>query len=113
MHEKKTNVGPFSIKDLKDCLVLLRAHKIGEKETIDAPYIAKLLAKDRGFWFTATTDIRKIKRFVSEIDRLGAEAEINSKSENSRVVYTYRGQKWREYRREKERIASLFRCKDG
>jgi len=73
----------FSAKDLKDCLVLLRAHKIGEKgekETIDASYIAKLLAKDWGFWYTATTNLKKIKRFVSELDKLGAEVEIDPSS---------------------------------
>ena len=62
----------FSIKDLKDCLILLKAHEVGEKgekETIDALYIAKLLAKDWGFWYTATTNLRKIKRFISELDK--------------------------------------------
>lgn len=71
----------FGIKDLKDCLILLKAHKVQEKreaDTIDASYVAKLLAKDWGFWFTATTNIKKIKSFVSELDRLGAEAEIDS-----------------------------------
>jgi len=73
----------FGTKDLKDCLVLLKAHKIGEKgekETIDASYIAKLLAKDWGFWYTATTNLKKIKRFISELDKLGAEAEIDPSS---------------------------------
>ena len=71
----------FSSKDLKDCLILLRTHKIeekGEKESIDASYIAKLLSEDWGFWYTATTNLKKIKRFISEIDKLGAEAEIDS-----------------------------------
>jgi len=73
----------FSAKDLKDCLVLLRAHKIGEKgekETIDASYITKLLAKDLGFWYTATTNLKKIKRFISELNKLGAEVEIDPSS---------------------------------
>jgi hypothetical protein len=73
----------FSAKDLKDCLVLLKAHKIGEKEekeAIDASYIAKLLAKDWGFWYTATTNLKKIEKFVSEIDKLGTEAEIDPSS---------------------------------
>ena len=69
----------FSVKDLKDCLVLLKAHKVeekGGKESIDAFYIAKLLAGDWGFWYTATTNVKKIKKFVSDIDKLGTEAEI-------------------------------------
>ena len=70
----------FSVKDLKDCLVLLKAHKVeekGGKESIDASYIAKLLSGDWGFWYTATTNLKKIKKFVSDIDKLGAEAEID------------------------------------
>jgi len=70
----------FSVKDLKDCLVLLKAHKVeekGGKESIDASYIAKLLAGDWGFWYTATTNLKKIKKFVSDIDKLSAEAEID------------------------------------
>jgi len=71
----------FSAKDLKDCLTLLKTHKIeekGEKESIDASYIARLLSGDWGFWYTATTNLKKIKRFISEIDKLGTEAEIDS-----------------------------------
>jgi hypothetical protein len=70
----------FSIKDLKDCLVLLKAHEVeekGEKESIDASYIAKLLAQDWGFWYTATTNLKKIEKFISEIDKLGPEVEID------------------------------------
>jgi len=73
----------FSAKDLKDCLLLLKAHKVEEKagrESIDASYTAKLLSADWGFWYTATTNLKKIKRFISEIDKLGAEAEIDPKS---------------------------------
>jgi len=70
----------FSVKDLKDCLVLLKTHKVeekGRKESIDSSYIAKLLSEDWGFWYTATTNLKKIKKFISEIDKLGAEAEID------------------------------------
>jgi hypothetical protein len=69
----------FSIKDLKDCFVLLRAHKVeeqGARESIDAAYIAKLLAKDWGFWYTAITNLEKIRRFIAEMDRLGSEVGI-------------------------------------
>ena len=72
----------FSVKDLKDCLLLLKAHDIkerGERESIDASYIAKLLAEDWGFWYTATTNLKKLGKFVSEIDKLGIEAQINPK----------------------------------
>lgn len=72
----------FSIKDLKDCLLLLKAHDVkekSEKESIDSSYIAKLLAQDWGFWHTATTNLKKLKKFVTEIEKLGPEAEIDPK----------------------------------
>jgi len=65
---------------LKDCLVLLKAHKVeekGETESIDSSYVAKLLARDWGFWYTATNNLKKIKKFVSEMNKLGQEAEID------------------------------------
>ncbi len=70
----------FSVKDLKDCLVLLKAHKVeeeGGKESVDLSYIAKLLSGDWGFWYTATTNLKRISRFISEMDKLGVEAKID------------------------------------
>ena len=72
----------FSAKDLKDCLLLFRAHDVeekGEKKGIDASYIAKLLARDWGFWYTATANLKKIRKFIFEIDKLGPEIEIDPK----------------------------------
>jgi len=72
----------FSIKDLKDCLLLLKAHDVkekSEKEGTDVLYISKLLSQDWGFWYTATSNLKRIKKFISEIDRLGPEAEISPK----------------------------------
>ncbi len=72
----------FSVKDLKDCLLLLKAHDIkekSEKESIDTLYIAKILAQYWGFWYTATTNLKNLKKFITEIDKLGTEANINPK----------------------------------
>ncbi|NWG10216.1 hypothetical protein HXY33_00440 [Candidatus Bathyarchaeota archaeon] len=72
----------FSIKDLKDCLLLLRSHDIkeeSEKESIDASYMAKLFAHDWGFWYTATTNLKRLQKFVVEMDKLGPEAEVDPK----------------------------------
>ncbi len=73
----------FGIKDLKDCLVLIRAHRLGEegeRDSIDSAFIAKLLARDWGFWYTATNNLKKISRFVYEIDELGEKVEIDPES---------------------------------
>ena len=70
----------FSVKDLKDCLLLLKAHDIkekGEKESIDASYISKIFSRDWGFWYTATTNLNNLKKFLSDIDKMGPEAQID------------------------------------
>jgi hypothetical protein len=70
----------FGVKDLKDCLLLLKTHDIkeqNEKEGVDAAYIAKTLAQDWGFWYTATTNLQNIRRFTSELDKLGPEAQVD------------------------------------
>jgi hypothetical protein len=68
----------FSAKDLKDCLLLLKSCRMDEEKGIDSNYIAKLLSSDWGFWYTATTNLNKILRFVSELDRFGPDAGIDS-----------------------------------
>src|SRR3990170_3013790 len=58
---------------------LLLSHDIKEntdKEAINASYMAKLLAQDWGFWYTVTTNLQNIRKFVSELDKLGSEAKI-------------------------------------
>jgi hypothetical protein len=70
----------FGTKDLKDCLLLFRANVVKEKsgkEAIDASHIAKVLAQDWGFWYTATTNLKNLKKFMAEIDKLGPEAQID------------------------------------
>lgn len=69
----------FSIKDLKDCLLLLRTHSVdeeGQKESVDASYIAKLLSEDWGFWYTATTNLKKIKKLISDLKKFGTDVGI-------------------------------------
>jgi len=73
----------FSAKDLKDCLLLLKSCQVNEEKGIDASYIAKLLSSDWGFWYTATTNLNKIHRFISELERLGPDAGINPKQISS------------------------------
>ncbi len=67
----------FSAKDLKDCLLLLKSCQVKEEKGIDVNYVAKLLSSDWGFWFTATSNLKKIQRFVSELENFGAEAGID------------------------------------
>jgi hypothetical protein len=54
-----------SEKDVKDLLLLLRAHEISreeEKNKINGGFIAKTLASDWGFWYTGTTNLEGLKQ---------------------------------------------------
>lgn len=69
----KLQIVEIGEKDFKDVIVLLKDHKIGEEdapETINAKYIAKLFADDWCFWYTATTNLKKIKEACKVYDRL-------------------------------------------
>jgi hypothetical protein len=73
----------FGAKDLKDCLLLLRSCELKENGGIDAGYIARLLSEDWGFWYTATTNLNKIHKFLVELDKLGADAGIDAQKISS------------------------------
>lgn len=73
---EKLQIVNFSEKDVKDTLVLLLAHQVGERDQegpINATYIARLLAKDWGFWYTVTTNLRGIRDLLPEIEVLSEE----------------------------------------
>ena len=68
----------FSDKDLKDSILLLRAHDVQEgveENAINATYIAELMAKDWGFYHSVTENLKGIKEFAPGIDAL-SESDI-------------------------------------
>jgi hypothetical protein len=59
---EKMQIVHLEEKDMIDTTMLLREHDIGTAgpETIDAGYIAKLLSNDWGFYYTCTTNLKKV-----------------------------------------------------
>jgi hypothetical protein len=59
---EKLQIVNINEKDIKDCMVLLREHKVGEgeEETVNIKYISRLLAKDWGFYYTVTQNLEKV-----------------------------------------------------
>jgi hypothetical protein len=56
-------------KDVKDTMLLIRAHEISpreEKNQVNAKFIAEKLAQDWGFWYTVTTNLNGLKQYVNE-----------------------------------------------
>jgi hypothetical protein len=71
-------------KDVKDAMLLLRAHEIAsgeEKNKLNAKFLATLLASDWGFWYTVTTNIKGLREYAGEAQTLSEEEkqDITSK----------------------------------
>lgn len=60
---EKMQIVQINEKDLIDVIMLFREHPVGDTdmETINAPVIVRLLAKDWGFWRTVTGNLRLVK----------------------------------------------------
>lgn len=81
---EKMQIFKINEKDIKDCIVLLRAHEVGssDREVIDAGYIADLLAKDWGLYYTVTTNLNKIKELMLTYNTL---TEQDTKDVNTKI----------------------------
>jgi hypothetical protein len=60
---EKLQIIRINEKDIKDMLMLLAAHPVGDhdQETINGKYIAEIMSKDWGFYHTSTMNLGKIK----------------------------------------------------
>jgi len=76
---EKLQITKITGKDLVDLAVLFRAHDVcrgAARECVDADGIALILSDDWGFWYDATSNLRKLAWFVNKIHaegKLGAE----------------------------------------
>jgi hypothetical protein len=68
----KVQIVQLNEKDVKDVIILLREHEIadGDKELINAKYVAKTLSNDWGFYYTATTNLKKVKDLLGNYGNL-------------------------------------------
>jgi len=65
---EKMQIVQLTEKDVKDTLVLVREHEVGEsdQDAINSKYLARILSKDWGFYYTVTTNLKKIENLVSK-----------------------------------------------
>jgi len=82
---EKIQIVYINDKDIKDSVVLLIAHNIGETDddTINLKVLAQSTCSDWGFYYTATTNLKKIKNFAIECEALSEKdkKDINNKIE--------------------------------
>jgi hypothetical protein len=74
---EKMQIVQINEKDLKDCTALLVGHDVGSEdcEIINGKYIAKVLANDWGFWYTTTTNLQKLKVYLTKLNLTPRERE--------------------------------------
>jgi len=71
---EKAQIHEINEKDIKDLIVLLRAHDIGEEDKqqiINAKYISNILADDWGFWYDAKLNLNKVNLFANQYHKKG------------------------------------------
>ena len=78
---EKLQIVEINEKDLKDLCILLVEHDVGGRGAagIDGDHIGRLLARDWGFWHTATRNLAKVRHAAQGFAALGGE-------ERARVV---------------------------
>lgn len=81
---EKMQIVKINEKDIKDTIILLLEHKIGETDddTINGAYIVDVLRKDWGYFYTVTTNLKKVYEFVERYDAL---SEDEKRSVRERV----------------------------
>jgi hypothetical protein len=89
-------------KDLKDVMMLLLAAPVGDVEggTINARYMAKIMAGDWGFYHTATTNLERVKAEMVNVAALSVEQRTTIGDKADRIVQTIeaepKSRKWKQ-----------------
>ena len=71
---EKLQIHQINLKDLIDLIVLFYGHDVGKtfkKEVIDGGYVAKILADDWGFWYDATSNLKKVEKVAKDFKEEG------------------------------------------
>ena len=69
---EKLQIVHINEKDIKDSILLLLEHDVekGDKETINVDRISQIMAEDWGFYYTTTTNLKKIRGFLPQYTTL-------------------------------------------
>jgi len=75
---EKMQIVEINLKDFKDTLVLMLEHPLSHQEagprSIDTDYIVNMMRKDWGFYYTFTTNLKRVPDYISEFSAI-TEAE--------------------------------------
>jgi hypothetical protein len=85
---EKLQIVHINEKDIKDSILLLLEHDIGEgdKETINMKRITKIMAEDWGFYYTSTANLKKIGSFLPKYTNLTDEQRLAISSKIEKLL---------------------------
>jgi hypothetical protein len=74
---EKMQIVQINEKDIKDCILLFLEHdlKDNDESGINTSYIADVLSKDWGYYYTVTTNLKKIKDSLVQYDWIPPDGE--------------------------------------
>jgi len=74
---EKMQIVKLNEKDVKDTIVLLLEHQIGQAdtETVNIGHIARLMSNDWGFYHTVKTNLNKVKNLAQGYDKLDEDSK--------------------------------------
>jgi hypothetical protein len=69
---EKLQIVHINEKDVIDLMMLLREHEIGnhDNEVINGAYLSWIMCKDWGFYYTSTTNLKKVKALLGDYEAL-------------------------------------------
>ena len=87
-------------KDVKDVIILLKDHDLGENDrVVNVRYISKLLSDDWGFYYTVTTNLRKTRDYADSFSVINLSEKELVKRRIDSLLSSIEGQeksfKWR------------------
>lgn len=85
---QKLQIVQINDKDFKDLMLLLLFAKVGDsdQEMINTRYLAKLLSDDWGFYYTATTNLTKVKAAVDTVPALTDEQRADIRQDADTIL---------------------------
>jgi hypothetical protein len=86
---EKMQIVELNEKDVKDTIVLLLEHDVGEEdgEMVNVRLIARTLASDWGFYHTVVTNLAKVSTLLGEYEALGEGQRRLVRERVSKLVY--------------------------
>ena len=78
---EKMQIVEINLKDFKDTLVLMLEHPLGTaadgNKHIDTDYIVNTMSRDWGFYYTFTTNLKRVPDYIAEFSSItGAQGDV-------------------------------------